>query len=99
MSHEPGPGGVNVSGGLAGVVTDVPSRRNIQSCVRSGRMTWLDVLGWIGSAVLVWSLLQARQLRFRALNLAACVILIAFNWALGVWPQAAMNVVLAGINI
>ena len=61
-------------------------------------MGWLDVLGWVGSAVLVWSLLQARQLRLRALNLVACVILVAFNWALGVWPQVAMNVVLAGIN-
>lgn len=61
-------------------------------------MTWLDALGWIGSAVLVGSLLQARQLRFRTLNLVACFVLIAFNWALGVWPQVAMNVVLAGIN-
>ena len=62
-------------------------------------MTWLDALGWVGSAVLVWSLLQARQLRFRALNLVACLVLIAFNWALGVWPQVAMNIVLAGINL
>lgn len=62
-------------------------------------MTWLDALGWTGSALLVWSLLQARQLRFRALNLVACLVLIAFNWALGVWPQAAMNIVLAGINV
>lgn len=62
-------------------------------------MTWLDALGWIGSALLVWSLLQARQLRFRALNFVACLVLIAFNWALGVWPQVAMNIVLAGINV
>ena len=62
-------------------------------------MTWLDALGWVGSALLVWSLLQARQLRFRALNLVACFVLIAFNWALGVWPQVAMNFVLAGINL
>jgi hypothetical protein len=61
-------------------------------------MGWLDVLGWVGSAVLIWSLLQARQLRLRALNLVACLILCAFNWALGVWPQVAMNIVLAGIN-
>ena len=62
-------------------------------------MTWLDALGWIGSALLVWSLLQARQLRFRAFNLVACLVLIAFNWALSVWPQVAMNIVLAGINV
>jgi len=62
-------------------------------------MGWLDALGWVGSALLVWSLLQSRQLRLRALNLVACLVLIAFNAALGVWPQAAMNVVLAGINL
>lgn len=61
-------------------------------------MTWLDALGWIGSALLVCSLLQARQLRFRALNLVASLVLVAFNWALGIWPQVAMNIVLAGIN-
>ena len=62
-------------------------------------MGWLDALGWVGSALLVWSLLQSRQLRLRALNLVACLVLIAFNAALGVWPQAAMNVVLAAINL
>jgi hypothetical protein len=61
-------------------------------------MGWLDVLGWVGSAVLICSLLQARQLRLRALNLVACLILVAFNWALGVWPQVVMNIVLACIN-
>ncbi|MHB9858140.1 hypothetical protein [Streptomyces sp. YIM S03343] len=43
--------------------------------------------------------MQARQLRLRALNLVACLILVTFNWALGVWPQVAMNLVLAGINL
>lgn len=60
---------------------------------------WLDVVGWGGSALLVFSLLQSRVLRFRALNLAACVILIGFNAALSVWPMAAVNVVLAAINV
>ena len=40
---------------------------------------WLDVLGWGGSALLVFSLLQARVLRFRVLNLTACVLLVVFN--------------------
>ena len=42
-------------------------------------MSWLDALGWSGSALLVYSLMQARVLRFRALNLIACVVLIVFN--------------------
>jgi hypothetical protein len=38
-------------------------------------------------------------LRFRVLNLIACVVLAFFNAMIGVWPMAAMNVVLAAINL
>ena len=62
-------------------------------------MSWLDALGWAGSALLVYSLLQARVLRFRILNTVGCVVLIVFNALLGVWPMVGMNVVLAGINL
>ncbi len=60
---------------------------------------WLDILGWGGSALLVFSLLQARVLRFRSLNLVACLILLVFNGLLGIWPMVGMNAVLAVINI
>ena len=60
---------------------------------------WLDILGWGGSALLVFSLLQARVLRFRTLNLVACLILIVFNALIGVWPMVGMNAVLSVINI
>jgi hypothetical protein len=59
---------------------------------------WLDLLGWGGSALLVYSLLQSRVLRFRVLNLVACVVLTVFNALLGVWPMVGMNVVLCLIN-
>ncbi|HEU5242246.1 MAG TPA: hypothetical protein VFU25_09540 [Ornithinibacter sp.] len=62
-------------------------------------MSWVDALGWFGSALLVFSLLQARILRLRVLNTIACVILVFFNAVVGVWPMVAMNVVLAGINL
>lgn len=62
-------------------------------------MGWLDVLGWGGSALLVFSLMQARVLRFRALNLVACLILTTFNAFLEIWPMVAMNIVLSAINI
>lgn len=62
-------------------------------------MTWLDAIGWLGSALLVWSLLQSRLLRLRALNLIGCVVLIGFNAAIEVWPMVGLNVVLAVINI
>lgn len=62
-------------------------------------MSWLDLLGWGGSALLIYSLMQARVLRFRVLNTVGCVVLIVFNALLGVWPMVGMNVVLAGINL
>ena len=59
---------------------------------------WLDVVGWLGSVLLVYSVMQARVLRFRVLNLAACVVLTGFNAALGIWPMVAMNIALCAIN-
>jgi hypothetical protein len=56
-------------------------------------------MGWGGSALLVFSLMQARVLRFRVLNLVACIVLTAFNLVLGIWPMVAMNVVLSAINL
>ena len=62
-------------------------------------MSWLDALGWAGSALLVWSLLQARILRLRVLNLIGSLILLVFNALIEVWPMVALNAVLAAINI
>lgn len=60
---------------------------------------WLDILGWGGSALLVYSLLQSRVLRFRVLNLVACVVLVVFNALVEVWPMVGMNLVLCAINL
>ena len=62
-------------------------------------MPWLDLVGWLGSALLIYSVMQARVLRFRVLNLAASAILAGFNAALEIWPMVAMNVALCGINL
>lgn len=59
----------------------------------------LQVLGWFGSALLVFSLLQSRMLRLRILNTIACVLLIVFNALIAVWPMVAMNAALTVINL
>ena len=59
----------------------------------------MDALGWAGSALLIYSLMQARVLRFRVLNLVASSVLIAFNAILNIWSMVAMNMALAAINI
>jgi hypothetical protein len=59
----------------------------------------IQALGWAGSSLLIFSLLQQRVLRFRLRNLTASCTLIVFNAMLHVWPMVAMNTVTAGINI
>ena len=60
---------------------------------------WLDLLGWLGSALLIVSLVQTRVLRLRVLNLAASVILVIFNALLAVWPMVGMNAAVCAINV
>lgn len=61
--------------------------------------SWLlEAVGWAGSALLVFSLLQRDMKRLRVLNLIACVVLIGYNGWIGVWPMLAMNSALALIN-
>jgi hypothetical protein len=62
-------------------------------------MSWLDLIGWFGSALLIVSVMQTRLLRFRVLNLLACVVLTGFNAALTIWPMVAMNIALTLINL
>lgn len=61
-------------------------------------MPWLEIIGWAGSAVLVWSLAQARVVRFRALNLIASIVLTGYNAALAVWPMVGVNATIAVID-
>ncbi len=60
---------------------------------------WLDLFGWLGSALLIVSLLQTRVLRFRLLNLAASLSLVLFNALVSVWPMVGMNVATSAINV
>jgi hypothetical protein len=62
-------------------------------------VNWLEVVGWAGSALLVWSLLQKQLLRLRVFNLIGSIVLIGYNSLAEVWPMVGLNVTLAGINI
>jgi hypothetical protein len=59
----------------------------------------IAAIGWIGSVLCVWSLVQENQARFRALNLGACVALIAFNIGNAAWSGVLLNIVVAAINV
>lgn len=64
-----------------------------------GMQVALEAVGWIGSAVVVWSMMQQRILRLRVYNLIGCAIQVLYNGVLGVWPVVALNVVLALVQV
>jgi hypothetical protein len=59
----------------------------------------LEIGGWAGTVLVVWSLMQARVLRFRWLNLAGSALATAYNGIVGIWPFFAMNGVIVIINV
>jgi hypothetical protein len=61
-------------------------------------MPVLEIIGWVGSALVVVSLMQARVLRFRWMNFAGSVIAAAYNAIVEIWPFAVMNAVIAVID-
>jgi hypothetical protein len=62
-------------------------------------MLWLEVVGWAGSVLVVVSLMQARVLRFRVLNLIGAVLATGYNAAFGIWAFAVMNGAIAIIDV
>ncbi|MFV0375249.1 hypothetical protein [Microbacterium sp.] len=59
----------------------------------------LELIGWLGSALVIVSLLQSNPRRFRTLNLYAAAVLTGYNAAVAVWPMVALNAVIVAINV
>jgi hypothetical protein len=62
-------------------------------------MVWLEVVGWLGSILVVVSLTVAGVWRFRILNLAGALIATGYNAWLEIWPFAAMNGAISVIDL
>ncbi len=61
--------------------------------------TVLEIIGWIGSILVVLSLTQSQVWRFRWMNLTGSVVATFYNAVIEVWPFAAMNGAIAIINV
>ncbi|SFA70890.1 hypothetical protein [Cellulomonas marina] len=59
----------------------------------------LEVIGWLGTVLVVASLTVAGVWRFRVMNLVGAVLATAYNAAIGVWPVVAMNGAIALIDV
>lgn len=61
-------------------------------------MPWFEAFGWLGSGLVVASLMLSNLRRFRTLNLTGSVIATIYNAVLGIWPFVAMNGAIVLIN-
>ncbi|WP_216430187.1 hypothetical protein [Arcanobacterium phocae] len=61
-------------------------------------MSWWEIFGWAGSVLVVVSLWIPSVWRFRILNLSGSLIATIYNIYFGIWPYAAMNGVIVGID-
>ncbi|MEM9037079.1 MAG: hypothetical protein AAGA99_20135 [Actinomycetota bacterium] len=62
-------------------------------------MDIIEILGWVGSTLVVASLSTAHPLRFRLLNLLAAVVLVVVNASVGLWSMVAMNAVIVALDV
>lgn len=59
----------------------------------------LDIVGWVSSALVVWSLMLSSVWRFRWVNFVGAALATVVNALLGIWPFAVMNGVIAVIDV
>ena len=59
----------------------------------------IELVGYLGSALVVVSMLMSSVVKLRIINLVGCVIFSAYALIIKTYPTAAMNIILCGINI
>lgn len=59
----------------------------------------VDIIGWVGSALILISLAQPQARRLHTLNIAACIVLIGYNALIGAVPGVALNAGLILVNL
>jgi hypothetical protein len=59
----------------------------------------IQLLGWIGSILIVVSLTLRQPVRFRLVNLAASAVLLVFNCAIGLWSMVTLNIAILIVNL
>ena len=59
----------------------------------------IEVIGYIGSALVLVSFLMTSVVKLRMINLIGCVVFAGYALAIRSYPTAIMNICLAGINI
>ena len=59
----------------------------------------IELVGWFGAALVLVSYAQTNTIRLRQISLLAGVALLSFNLILGIWPNVALELALAVVNL
>jgi len=62
-------------------------------------MDWVELIGYVASALIVFSLTQARILRLRIIGLVGSAVFMLYGFLIGSIPLVITNVTTAGINV
>lgn len=57
-----------------------------------------EMVGYIGSVIILVSLLMTNVYRLRQINLLGSLLFSVYGWLIGAWPVLAINLVIAGID-
>ena len=60
---------------------------------------FIEILGYIGSALIILSMTMKSLVKLRVLNLAGAVISAIYSIICSAWPVAILNIVLTAINL
>ena len=61
--------------------------------------TWIEMIGYLGSALVVVSMLMSSVVRLRVINTIGSVIFAVYALIIRSYPTALMNAFLVGINV
>lgn len=60
---------------------------------------WNEVLGWIGSATLLFSMTRSDMLKLRVFNTVGTAVMIVYTFLIASWPMLVLNLVITYINV
>ncbi len=58
-----------------------------------------EMIGYIGSVIILISLLMTNVYRLRQINLAGSLFFSVYGWLIGSWPVFVVNLVISGIDV
>ena len=60
--------------------------------------TYIEILGYMGTALVVASFLGTSMIRLRLLNFLGAVTITIYSFLIAAWPMVLLNGLLAAIN-